>query len=159
MVSVWRTPRDLPAQRVVSATITADPAPARSVTAGDHFGNVATWLFHTEPHAEFTVTLEAEVEVGFASPPNPAATPPWTVVRDLAASGGPEAWAAVEFAVSSPMAPREGQAGRYALESLPPARPILLRLLMLTARIRRTFTVRPGTTTLATSIAQVISRR
>lgn len=153
------TPRPLPGQTVLAATIRSEPAPARTVTGEDHFGNVATWLFHTEPHAEFVVTLEAEVEVAFAAPPEAGATPPWEVVRDLAAAGGQSAWTAAEFAVSSPMAPRDGQAGRYALESFPPGRPILAGLVELTGRIRRDFAFRPGATTLATPIAQVMQSR
>lgn len=153
------TPRIVPGQTVLTARIISDPAPSRTVTGEDHFGNVATWLFHTEPHAEFVVTLEAEVEVAFPPPPEPGATPPWEVVRDLAAAGGPKAWAAAEFAVPSPMAPRDGQAGRYVRESFPPGRPILAGLLELTARIRRDFAFRPGTTTLATPIAQVMQTR
>ncbi|MCS6853337.1 MAG: transglutaminase family protein [Elioraea sp.] len=153
------TPRPLPGQTVLAATITAEPEPARSVTAEDHFGNVATWLFHTEPHADFVVTLEAEVEVAFPAPPEPGSTLPWEAVRDLVAAGGPEAWAQAEFAVASPMAPRDGQAGRYVRDSFPPGRPILAGLLELTARIRRDFAFRPGTTTLATPIAQVMQTR
>jgi len=153
------TPRPLPGQTVRAAGIVSAPSPARTVTAEDHFGNVATWLFHTEPHADFVVTLEAEVEVAFPPPPDPASTLPWERVRTLVESGGPRTWRAAEFAVSSPMAPRDGQAGRYALPSFSPGRPILEALLELTARIRRDFAFRPGATTLATPIAQVMQSR
>ncbi|MFQ3622831.1 MAG: transglutaminase family protein [Acetobacteraceae bacterium] len=153
------TPRELPGQRVLSSRLESDPPPARLVSGPDHFGNIATWLFHAEPHASFAVTLSAEVEVGFAPPPPARATPPWETVRDLAASAGQAAAEAAEFVFGTPMAPADPAAGAYAASSFAPGRPVLEGLLDLMGRIRRDFTFRIGVTTLSTPVSQVLQSR
>lgn len=155
---VHLTPRPLPGQHVHGAVLTPDPRPDRSVSGTDHFGNQATWLFLAEPHAEFTVTLIADVEVAFAVPPT-GATPAWEQVRDLAARGGAACWQAAEFTFGTAMAPAEPASGGYAARSFAPGRPVLEALLDLNARIRRDFTFRPGVTTLSTPVTQVLASR
>ncbi|GIX09862.1 transglutaminase family protein [Elioraea sp.] len=152
-------PRALPGQRVLEAVLTADPPPGRVVTGTDHFGNTATWLFLTEPHAAFAVTLTAAVEVAFPPPPPAEATPPWEEVRACAARGGPACWQEAEFAFGTPMAPAEPAIGAYVAPSFPPRRPVLQALMELNARIRRDFAFRPGATTLATPVTQVLASR
>ncbi len=152
-------PRALPGQRVISAEITTTPAASRRRNALDHFGNHVTWLFLDQPHASFEVVGEAVVEVGFPAPPPAAATPPWEAVADLARAGGRAAWQAAEFTFDSPMVPVEPAAGAYAAPSFSARRPVLEGLLDLNARIRREFAYRPGTTSLATPVAEVLERR
>ena len=152
-------PRDLPGQRVLAAEIIAEPPASRLREALDHFGNHATWLFVDEPHAAFEVTGDATVDVGFAAPPEPAATLPWEEVAALARTGGPPAWEAAEFTFASPMVRVEAAAGAYAAASFPPGRPVLAGLLELNARIRREFTYRSGVTDLSTPVAEVLRRR
>ncbi|SDB33000.1 transglutaminase family protein [Belnapia rosea] len=152
-------PRDLPGQRVLSAGITAVPAASRRRDALDHFGNHVTWLFLDQPHATFEVVGEAVVEVGFPAPPPAAATLPWERVAACARAGGPAAWQAAEFTFDSPMVPIEAAAGAYAAESFPRGRPVLEGLLELNTRIRREFAYRPGATSLATPVAEVLKRR
>lgn len=152
-------PRDLPGQRVLSAEITATPHPSRRRDAPDHFGNHATWLFLDEPHAAFEVVGEAVVDVGFPAPPPAGTTLSWEAVAAQARAGGPEGWQAAEFTFDSPMVPVEPAAGAYAAPSFPPGRPVLEGLLDLNARIRRDFTYRPGVTSLATPVAEVLARR
>jgi len=153
------TPRPLPGQVVLAATLTAEPEPARRTTRLDHFGNVATWMFVDTPHDHFTVRLAAEVEAEFAPPPPAAATLPWEQVAAIAARPGGEGWRAAEFACASAMAPADPGAGAYAAESFPPGRPVLTALIELQARIRRDFAFRPGVTTVATPVAQVLASR
>ena len=62
-------PRELPWQRVVSATLAADPAPTTREEGVDHFGNRVTWMALDRPHAAFRLALEAVVEVAFPAPP------------------------------------------------------------------------------------------
>ncbi len=152
-------PRALPGQRVLQASVTATPAPSRRRDALDHFGNHATWLFLDEPHAAFEVVGEAMVDVGFGAPPPAAATPAWEGVAAMARAGGPAGWQAAEFAFGSPMVRVEPAARAYAAPSFPAGRPVLEGLLDLNARIRRDFAYRPGATSLATPVAEVLARR
>lgn len=153
------TPRALPGQTVLGAALAADPPPGRTVARADHFGNIATWLFVTQPHAAFAVTLAAEVEVSFPAPPPSDATPPWEQVRDCAARGGAACWHAAEFVFGTAMAPAEPAVGAYVAPSFPTGRPVLAALLDLTARIRRDFAFRAGVTTLSTPVTQVLASR
>jgi transglutaminase-like putative cysteine protease len=152
-------PRPLPWQTVRSERLLVEPAPARRSDGLDHFGNRVTWLFLDQPHAEFTVTSEAEVEVRFPDPPAAEATPSWESVAAQARAGGPGAFAAAEFLFDSPMVGAIAAAGAYAAPDFPKGRPVLAGLLALNARIRREFTFRAGVTTLSTPVSQVLERR
>ncbi len=148
-------PRALPHQHVLASTLSASPVPSRTVSRTDHFGNAVGWMFLEAPHERFTVTLHAEIAVRFPALPDAAATPTWEAVAQAAALGGE----AAEFAFASPLAPAEPGAGAYAAASFPPGRPVLAGLLDLTARIRRDFAFRPGSTTIATPVARVLAQR
>ena len=153
-----RTPRSMPGQVVLAASLSADPAPLRTTTGADHFGNDVTWMFIDTPHDKFSVTLHAEVEADFASPPAADATMAWEDVARLAFAGGAAA-AAAEFSFASAMAPRDEAAGAYAAESFPPRRPILAGLLELQGRIKRDFAFRTGVTTVSTPVSQLMASR
>jgi transglutaminase-like putative cysteine protease len=152
-------PRPLAGQRVVSASLSADPVPTTLAEGVDHFGNRVSWMALDRPHAAFRLALEAVVEVGFAAPPDVAATPGWEQVAAAAMAGGPAGWEAAEFAFGSALAPAEEGAGAYAARSFPPGRPVLAGLLELTGRIRREFTFKPGVTTISTPVSRVLAQR
>jgi transglutaminase-like putative cysteine protease len=152
-------PRPLPGQRVVSASLVADPVPTTLAEGVDHFGNRVTWMALDRPHAAFRLALEAVVEVEFAAPPDAAATPGWEAVAAAALAGGPAGWEAAEFAFGSALAPADEGAGAYAARSFAPGRPVLAGLLELTGRIRREFTFKPGVTTISTPVSRVLAQR
>ncbi len=154
------TPRALPGQTVVSATLRATPLPSRVTTADDHFGNHTTWMFLDLPHKRFEVVVDAEVEVGFPRPPPARSTLPWEqVVAGLRACPRGDAWRAAEFTFDSPLAPADRAAGLYARHSFPPGRPVLEGLLDLNARIRSDFAFRTNVTTIVTPVARVLAQR
>jgi transglutaminase-like putative cysteine protease len=151
------TPRALPGQSVDAMAIEVSPAPSHRREGHDHFGNGVSWLSIEAPHDGFSVVLEAVVEVGFAPPPPAAATLPWEAVCE--AARGAEGALAAEFALPSAHAPADAGAGAYAAASFPPGRPVLEGLLELNRRIRRDFAFKPGVTTIATPVSQVLSLR
>ena len=150
-------PRPLPGQSIISERIVTAPLPARRHDARDHFGNQVTWLFLDLPHADFEVTAESVVDVGFAAPPEPATTAPWETVAEAALTA--DGWRAAEYCFDSPMAPRNPDARRYALESFTPGRPILVALLELNKRIRADFAYRSGVTHVSTQVHEVMKHR
>jgi len=152
-------PRPLPWQKIMSAAITADPAPARRRDALDHFGNLVTWLFVDLPHAGFEIAAESMVDVRLPDPPPAAETLAWENVAATARTGGPGAWRAAEFLFESPMATADPDAAAYAARSFAPDRPVLEGLLELNQRIHADFRFRAGVTTLATPVAEVMTRR
>ena len=153
------TPRMLPGQEVLSASLSAVPAPARLTEADDHFGNRATWMFLDRPHKEFEVTVQAELDVAFPPPPPATATPPWDALLAGLRAGAPGFWHAAEFTFDSPLAPADRTAGLYAHHSVPPGRPVLEGLLDLTRRIRQDFAFRAGVTTVYTPVSKVLAQR
>ena len=152
-------PRALPQQSVASADLDTTPAAARCTEGTDHFGNRVSWLFLDLPHAEFEVRLSASVEVLFPTAPEASATPSWECLAAAIRDGGLDTWQVCEFAFPSRMAPADPAVGAYAAQSFPTGRKVLAGLLDLTARIRRDFTFRPGVTTIATPVAQVLAQR
>ena len=153
------SPRTLPSQLVVSASLSTTPEPGRTRAGVDHFGNSVAWMFHDLPHAAFEVTLEAVVQITPAPVPDPDATPPWEQVASKAAAGGPDGWAAAEFTFASPMVAFDSATTRYAAESFPAGRPVMAGLVELTSRIRRDFAFRGGVTTIATPVSKVMAQR
>jgi len=147
-------PRALTGQRVISARLTCLPAPDHHSETHDHFGNAATRLFLAAPHTTFDVTAESLVEVGFAPPPPPGATPAWEGVA-RAAEGAETA----EFLLPTPLIPRVKEAAEYARASFPAGRPVLAGLLDLNARMRRDFSFQAGVTSITTPVAEVLRTR
>jgi transglutaminase-like putative cysteine protease len=152
-------PRNLPAQKVLLSEVRAAPAVSWRHEGRDHFGNDVTWLFLDAAHAAFEVTAEATVDVLFPALPAAADTPAWEAAALAAAKGGDAGWQAAEFVFESPLAPSDPEARAYAAVSFAPGRPALAALLELNARIKRDFTFRPGVTTTATPIRDVLRRR
>jgi len=152
-------PRALPQQSVAGAALETTPAAARATHGTDHFGNRVSWLFLDLPHAAFEARLSATVEVAFPPPPAAATTAAWESVASAVRGSGRETWQVAEFAFASPMAPADAAVGVYAAVSFPPGRPVLAGLLELTQRIRNDFTFRPGVTTIATPVGQVLTQR
>jgi transglutaminase-like putative cysteine protease len=152
-------PRVLPWQRVLAASLTAVPEPARTIFGQDSFGNDIAWMFLDKPHPAFEVTLNARVDVAAAGPPPAAETPSWREVARCAFAGGPGAYEAAEFLFESPMVTAVAEARDYAEKSFADERPILEALLDLNARIKRDFTFRAGVTTVDTTFRQVLAQR
>lgn len=151
------TPRDLPPhQRVLWHRLSSAPAPARVARGRDHFGNPVARMALEERHDRFEVVSEAGVEVAFPAPPGPGETEPWERVAAWAPRAAP---GVAEFAFDGPMTPASPAARDFALDSFPPGRPVLEGLLHLTARFRREFAFRPGATSVATPVAEVLRRR
>jgi transglutaminase-like putative cysteine protease len=152
-------PRPLPHQRVLRASLQADPPVSWRREGVDHFGNEVSWLFHDVAHGTFEVTAEALVDVSFPKPPDPADTLPWETVVQRAWSGGPEAWQAAEYLFDSRLAPANAESKAYATASFPAGRPIFEAVWDLNTRIRRDFTFRSGVTTTSTPIQEVLRKR
>lgn len=152
-------PRLLPGQQVLQAEVRAAPAVSWRHEGRDHFGNDVTWLSLDAAHAAFEVTAQSTVDVQFPDAPDPAATPAWETVAHVAAAGGADGWQAAEFVFDSPLAQVDADARAYAAPSFSLARPTLAALLELSARIHDDFTFRPGVTTMATPIRDVMRCR
>jgi transglutaminase-like putative cysteine protease len=135
-------PREFDRQQRRSATITLTPGPDVLSSRQDFFGNSVSYFEIHEPHRQLTVTAQSVVEVADRA-------------SDLTLLSG-RVW---EDAVGSPLAAPDDRYRAYALESFPEGRPLLECVESLCARIHADFRYKPGSTSVATPLAQVFRRR
>ena len=150
-------PRPLPFQRVLDSAITVVPEPSLLHHGADHFGNRVAWVFLDQPHERFVVTMRAQVEVEFPTPPEESI--PWEAVVAAAKAGGALAWEAAEFCFDSPMAAAHAGAGAYLAPSFSPGRPVKDALVEAMGRIRRDFAFKSGVTSVHTPVSKVLALR
>jgi transglutaminase-like putative cysteine protease len=144
-------------QRVIKKTLTATPEPHYSAAMTDCFGNGAGYFLFDTPHAQFTVTLEAEIDVFGQTLPAPENTPAWEKVRRTAQT--PPGYQAQEFIYPSPMIAPFAAITDYMAASFPPGRPILQGLHDAVLRMRKDFAFRAGVTEIGTPLTEVFAHK
>ncbi|MGE4243555.1 transglutaminase family protein [Ramlibacter sp.] len=117
-------PLDGPRQRLLSHSLTVDPAPPQVKEAPDIYGNIRAFFTLTSAHHHLKVVADSVVETTAA--PAPAHDMPWEAVRERmryhrAAHYDP----AAEFSFDSPYVPRHDDFVDYARASFTPGRPVL----------------------------------
>jgi len=154
-------PRDTSAQRVLDATLRIDPAPEVLAERVDFYGNRVHYLSLEQPFPGLEVVARSTVAVAGPPAPDPtAAARPWDEVTALLRSPTqPDATTAAEFALGSPLAAPHAPLTEYAASSFPAGRPLLEAAADLAHRVHRDFAYLPGSTTVATPLAEVVERR
>lgn len=151
------TPRDTAWQRVEAHALVITPTPteAEPVAADFHGNPVRRWAIDA-PHRELVVAATSAVALE-------TQLPRWersACWRDaLAATRDTASPELVEFMLPSPQVPLLAAAADYARPSFATARPLHLALLDLAQRMRADFTFDPEATTIATPVADALSRR
>jgi transglutaminase-like putative cysteine protease len=149
------TPRTTARQTRLSSGWTFEPAPAVLREHTDVFGNTVAFFAMQGPHRQLRVEARAVVELAAAAP-LPGASPAWEAVRDAAATDVD----LVDFAVDSPLAGAgASSADNAAPASYPAGRPLAEGVAALSRRLHRDLRFRPGTTTVATPVAEVFRQR
>lgn len=152
------TPLDGSGQRVVSQRLMIDPQPDQFVAFKDHFGNAVHHVAVETIHDQFSVTLDAIVEI--ARKKTPGEGPSWqAIVAAMQGDGFPGQPGIAEFIYPSPLAALDDDATSYAAESFAEERPIIEALTDLTARINRDFAYTPNVTTVSTRVAEIVASR
>ncbi|WP_282944412.1 transglutaminase family protein [Cellulomonas endometrii] len=158
-------PRDLPDQRRHTAAVTVDPAPADAAEHRDWFGNTSSYFAVTTPHTTLTVTAAATLTVTRRRAE--AATLPglaWEAVARLVADGGtgPDGVPLVdrrEAVLPSRHVLPSDPVRAWAAASFTPGRAYPEVLADLAHRIRTELTYRSGSTTIATTQAELLDSR
>jgi len=154
------TPRLTRGQVPLRTQLLVDPAPATLATHLDYFGNTVTFLTIPGTHDDLTITAMSDVDVTPLPTPTPETSPGWEQVREcLRAERKPETLDAYQFVFASPHVVADDAVAAYAEPSFPPERPLLAAVLDLTHRIHVDFAYEPDTTTVATSVAEVLAAR
>jgi transglutaminase-like putative cysteine protease len=154
-------PRDAPGQRCRSAEVSVDPAPGDYREHRDFFGNRVVFLAIHHPHRALTVTATSVVEVD--ERPGELSLfgqGQWEEARDaVRTSAVADPVDAAQFVLDSPLV-EVGDAYRdYAAASFTPGRPLLDAVTSLCSRIHADFAYAPGSTSVATPLAQVFDQR
>jgi transglutaminase-like putative cysteine protease len=154
-------PRDVPGQLCRSASVRIEPEPAELRERRDYFGNRVSYFSVLRPHTALTVTGTSEVDVQ----PRERAVPlladvGWDAVRDrLRSDRAGEVLDARQFVLDSPLVMTSRGLAAYAAPSFPAGRPLADAVVDLASRIHRDFAYRPGATSVATTLDEVIERR
>lgn len=161
------TPRDLPDQRVLSTSLTIDPAPADTGEHVDWFGSTTTYFGVTTPHTRLVVTSRSTLEVSRTVPPRGALPDVgWRAVARAVTAGDLGALrtdAAGLVAVREAVLPSThvtfvDEVRDWAAPSFAQDRPLADVVVDLVHRIRTELTYRSGSTTVHTTQAQLLAQ-
>ena len=154
------TPRVLPWQRVHAHALRIEPLPDERREALDSFGNGITHFSLHAAHAGLAVSMHSTVEVGDRPLASVDRAPAWEAVRE-ALQGQPIGGDLLPALMTEPtrLVPWSDEAARYAAPSFPPGRGWLEATCDLMHRIHADFAFEPGSTTVSTSIEQVLRQR
>jgi transglutaminase-like putative cysteine protease len=153
------TPRVLPWQGLLSHALQIDPQADERHDAPDGFGNTVTHFSLHGAHRTLRVRMLATVEVG-ARPAVclPSVPVPWERVRDCI-RGATHDLVPVQMSQATVLLPISAAAAAYALPSLPAGRDWLEAMLDLMQRIHDDFEFNPESTTVSTSVDEVLQQR
>jgi len=154
-------PRDLPTQRCRDASLTIDPRPQDLRYRTDFFGNRAGFFTVFTAHTHLSVTAASVVEVDGRGGDIPLfADQPWEVTRErLRALDDDAALEAAPFVFDSPLVAAAPALASLAEPSFTPGRPLMEAVADLSSRIHREFGYEPGSTSVHTSLAEVLETR
>jgi len=165
-------PRTAPGQQVLAAQLLVRPEPVTVSESRDHFGNRATYLEVTLPHRRLDVVATSRVRLD--RPAQPVADLSLTCADAVAALAGPVVrpgsppavdsepdvdLLARELVLPSPLAGFDVAVRDFAASVLPPSRAVGPAVLDLLARIHAEFAYAPGSTSVSTTLTQVLLQR
>ena len=153
-------PRSGPLQSTRDFHLAIEPVPAVLDESIDYFGNPIAHFTLQEPHRRLRATATHRTEVVAPSKPEPARTPAWEEAKtQIWQADAPVLLDALQYTFSSKYIPRSGNLAHYALPSFKPGRPILEAVLDLTHRIHTEFAYDPRSTTIHTTLDEVLTGR
>ena len=154
------TPVNLGRQSVVRHAIEITPEPDALVQFTDHFGNGVHSASIETRHQEFSVVLQATIEIADADSAVLPDGPEWETIRGaMQGDGFPEPADVSEFIYPSPLAQQDIEATAYVGQSFAPGAFVVPALRDLLARIHADFAYTPGVTDVTTSVTQVMESR
>ncbi|MBY4038551.1 transglutaminase family protein [Rhodococcus fascians] len=161
-------PRDMDGQHCVEKSVTVEPPPTDQSFGVDVYGNEDVYFHVTNDHEKLVVTADSLVEV-YPRPVDETtswpATAPWESARmamfdptrtDAADSARSSA---VEFALDLPTPEVTDEVRAYAAPSFTPGRPLADVIVDLTHRIFTDFRYLSGSTTVSTTVVDVLAAR
>lgn len=153
-------PRDAPGQTCRSSQVRIEPEPHDYRERTDFYGNRAAYFSVLEPHTQLTVTAETTVDVARATSIPLTVDQPWESIRDrVRVDPAEEAFDARGFLLESPKLVITPAVVAYAAESFPAGRHLTEALTELTSRIHADFAFAPGSTSVRTTLTELLDCR
>lgn len=152
------TPRPLPWQRCWSHALQIDPLPDERHDTPDAFGNSVTHFSLHGAHRLLRVRMRAVVEVGGRPPLDRGRSHAWESVRDHLRQGGADLHPA-QMSEGTSLLPLSEAAFTYATPSLATGLDWLEAVTDLMHRIHQDFEFDPETTTVSTSVDELLHQR
>jgi len=157
---LYLLPRDAPGQVCRASSVRIDPAPRDYRERVDFFGNRAAYFAVLEKHTRLTVTAESVVDVNRPAALTLPVDQAWETIRDrLHLDPAEDAFDARGFVLRSPKVAVSSGVAAYAAESFLPGRALTEALVDLTARIHDDFTYEPGSTSVRTTLDELLECR
>lgn len=157
--------RDLPWQQVVDYQLRLDPEPQTLTRRVDPYGNTQTNFHVSTPHTRLEVTAVTTVDISPLVLDPDALGIGWEAARpglahpEAGLPGYENAWSAVDFTLATKKVDIPAAVREYTEVSFAPGRPIGEALVELMHRVHEDFTYKSGSTTLSTTVAQLMERR
>ena len=154
------TPRPLPWQTLVSHELLIEPPPDERRDEFDSFGNAATHFSLHAAHRALRVRMNCRVEVAERPVAEVRAAPGWEAIRD-AVRTEPAQDGLMPAQMTSPtrLVPTSEAASVYAAPSFARGRGWLEAVSDLMHRIHAEFEFEPGSTTVSTSVDEVLYQK
>lgn len=166
-------PRETACQRILEHTVEITPEPHVLSEHVDHFGNFSHFYQVRTPHTTLRVVKRSLLEIQ-CPPPDLDRLNRWTVAqaaeliatggrRDELAGGGTtpsiDLVEAAQYVLPSQLVELTDEVEQYALTILPPERPFGEALVALYSQIYRDFTYAKGTTSVKTTLPDLLAQR
>jgi transglutaminase-like putative cysteine protease len=154
------TPPELPWQRVLKHELAIEPPPDERHERRDAFGNRVTHFGIHGPHPLLGVRMICDVEVGDRADPGTMPKLAWEAARDaLHDDPAQDALRPARLAEPSTLVGWSDAARAYAESTFTPNRDWLDAVTELMQRIYSEFDFEPGTTTVTTSVDEVLAQK
>ncbi len=158
------TPRNLSHQQCLRSSLTIQPPPMSISQFNDYFGNAVNLFSIFQPHTRMTITADSEVEITEHAAIDLAQTSSWeTVLTQIRSEPHPidelQALDASQYWVNSDHIQLAPELADYARPSFFEGRPMGEAAMDLTTQIFHEFKYAPNTTTLTTSILEVLQEK
>lgn len=152
-------PRMTDGQTCPVSQVVIHPAPDDLRERIDFFGNRAAFFAIHAEHSSLTVTTTSDVSVDRGDSLGLLGTQPWEQVRDRTAGSGENGWEPTDLLLDSPLVAASPALAKYARPSFTRGRPVLEALLDLARRIHADFAYEPGSTSVTTTVEEVLAAR
>jgi len=154
-------PADFAGQVCRESQLRIEPEPHDVRQRTDFYGNRTAYFAVLVAHTRLTITAESVVDVdGRGGEPALVGSQGWEVARDRLRVHRPgDALDVRDFLLDSPMVATSPTLGAYAALSFSAGRPLVEALADFNSRINRDFAFKPGSTSVGTTLTELLERR